>query len=133
MKSFVEAPEGGKVTPFDDLMKNAESLLKSGKYMEAADAYQTAITTEPNNALAVIGSRRRNLAAGCTKRRQRFANGFRAEAGADGGALSDRGFYSVRSPELLDQGFGVPFHESRTREHGFIFVELYVLQHESNG
>ena len=64
MKSFVDAPEGGKVTPFDELMKNAETLLKSGKYMEAADAYQTAITTEPDNALAVIGRAQAELGGG---------------------------------------------------------------------
>ncbi len=45
-------------------MKNAEDLIKAGKYLQAADAYQQALTTEPDNALAVIGRADAELGAG---------------------------------------------------------------------
>ncbi len=72
MKSLADLPEAGGATPtpFDSLMKDAEGLLKSGKYMEAADAYQTAITTEPDNALALIGARMRRSGLGCMRARR---------------------------------------------------------------
>ena len=64
LKSLADIPQQMKPTAFSTLMVQAEALLKQGKYLEAADAYQTAITTDPDDALAVIGRAHAELGAG---------------------------------------------------------------------
>jgi tetratricopeptide (TPR) repeat protein len=65
LKSLADAPQQQmKPMAFSTLMLQAEGLLKQGKYLEAADAYQTAITTDPDDALAVIGRAHAELGAG---------------------------------------------------------------------
>jgi len=54
-------------TPFDTLMAQGEQLMKDGKYFEAAQMYDTALTTRPADSLAVVAGRTRNLAPGCTR------------------------------------------------------------------
>ncbi|MCL2647364.1 MAG: tetratricopeptide repeat protein [Phycisphaerales bacterium] len=54
----------GQVTPFDTQMRKAEALLKNEKYLDAADAYQSALIVEPNNPLALIGRANAEIGAG---------------------------------------------------------------------
>jgi tetratricopeptide (TPR) repeat protein len=64
LKTLADVPQHATPTKLSVLMSQAEGLLKQGKYLEAADAYQTAITTAPNDALAVIGRAHAELGAG---------------------------------------------------------------------
>lgn len=60
----LESFAGGQMTPFNDLMKKAEGLLQEGKYFDAAEAYQSALVSEPNNALGILGRAHAELGAG---------------------------------------------------------------------
>jgi hypothetical protein len=64
LKTLAKTPKGYPTTPFDTQMQQAEQLLKDGKYMEAVDQYQQALTLQPTNALALVGRAHAELAAG---------------------------------------------------------------------
>jgi hypothetical protein len=64
LRTLAKTPEGLPVTPFDTQMQQAEKLLKGGKYMEAVDQYNQALTVQPNNALGMVGRAHAELAAG---------------------------------------------------------------------
>jgi hypothetical protein len=64
LKTLAEIPSNREITPFDKLMKNAEELLKQEKYLDAADAYQTALISQPDNPLAAVGRAHAELGAG---------------------------------------------------------------------
>jgi tetratricopeptide (TPR) repeat protein len=83
LKTLADVPQHATPTAFSTLMAQAEALLKQGKYLEAADAYQTAITTDPDDALAVIGRANAELGAGMYE-----------------SAANDLRFVFTRKPEL---------------------------------
>ena len=64
MATLVRVPTDGKATPVEQLMLQAEKLLRDGKYLEAAQRYQTALAREPGNALALVGRAHAELGAG---------------------------------------------------------------------
>jgi tetratricopeptide (TPR) repeat protein len=72
------------VTPFDELMKQAEAQLKEGDYLSAGDTYQMAVRSEPNNPLAILGRGNAELAAGMYQ-----------------SASSDLEFVFEKKPELI--------------------------------
>jgi hypothetical protein len=88
LPSLSARPGAGGATPaapaFEQLMMRGEERLKDGKYLEAADAYQQAITAQPNNALAVLGRGHAELAAGMYQ-----------------SAASDLQFVFTKKPELV--------------------------------
>ncbi len=55
---------GNAPTPFNQLMRRAQALMRRGKYLRAAGAYQGAITMNPTNALGIVGRANAQLAAG---------------------------------------------------------------------
>jgi hypothetical protein len=56
--------KGGKDTVFDQYMKIAEKQLMDGRYLDAADTYQSAGQISPDNPLTLIGRAHAELAAG---------------------------------------------------------------------
>ncbi|HVX83933.1 MAG TPA: hypothetical protein VH253_03880 [Phycisphaerae bacterium] len=84
LPSLAASGVGAKPTPFDDLMKQAESQLKEGDYLSAADTYQMAVRSEPNNPLAILGRGNAELAAGMYE-----------------SASSDLEFVFEKKPELI--------------------------------
>jgi hypothetical protein len=64
LKTLARSNQGLPTTPFDTQMRQAEKLLRDGKYMEAVDQYQQALTIQPNNALGLVGRAHAELAAG---------------------------------------------------------------------
>ncbi len=54
----------GRELPFNALMTRAEGYLHEGRYFEAADTYQIALTAQPDNALALVGRAHAELGAG---------------------------------------------------------------------
>jgi hypothetical protein len=64
LRTLSNVPPGMEVTPFDTQMKRAEVMLKDGKYMDAVDQYQQALSMQPGNALALVGRAHAEIAAG---------------------------------------------------------------------
>jgi len=59
------APSGSAGVPaFDMLMAKAETSLKANRYLDAAEAYQTALTIKPDDPLALVGRAHAEMAAG---------------------------------------------------------------------
>jgi tetratricopeptide (TPR) repeat protein len=83
LKSLAAGP-AGPMTPFEELMKQGEAQMKAGKYLEAGDAYQLAVASQPNNALAILGRGNAELAAGMYE-----------------SAATDLQFVFTKKPELI--------------------------------
>ncbi|MGN6368209.1 MAG: tetratricopeptide repeat protein [Phycisphaerae bacterium] len=93
---------GGRATPtpFDELMTKAEGLLKDGKYLDAANAYQTALISQPNNPLALLGRANAELGAGM----------YQSAAG-------DLKFVFTQHPELISVKYALQDYIPPQRQH----------------
>jgi tetratricopeptide (TPR) repeat protein len=62
--SLVPPRENAPAGPLNSLLARAESLLKDGKYLDAAATYEQALVRQPENALALVGKAHAELGAG---------------------------------------------------------------------
>ena len=95
---YAPAGSGATAPVFEELLKAGEARMKEGKFMEAADAYQRAVSAEPNNALAVLGRGNAELAAGMYQ-----------------SAAADLKFVFTKKPELMSVKYafgGLPLAEA---------------------
>jgi hypothetical protein len=102
VKTFGGGP-GATATPFDQLMSKAEGLLKDGKYLDAANAYQTAMLQQPDNPLAILGRANAELGAGM----------YQSAAG-------DLKFLFARKPELISVKYALENYIPPQRQHQLI-------------
>ncbi|HUO09938.1 MAG TPA: hypothetical protein VM008_16660 [Phycisphaerae bacterium] len=103
MKSFGRTATNATPTPFDELMKKAEGLLKEGKYLDAANAYQVAMLEEPSNPLAVLGRGNAELGAGMYE-----------------SAAGDLKYIFTRQPELISVKYALEDYIPPQRQHQLI-------------
>ena len=87
-------------TPFDELMSKAEGLLKDGKYLDAANAYQTAMLSQPDNLLVYMGRANAELGAGM----------YQSAAG-------DLKFVFTRKPEMISVKYALEDYIPPQRQH----------------
>jgi len=86
--SLVPPRESAPTGPFNTLLARAETLLKDGKYMDAAATYEQALMRQPDNALALVGKAHAELGAGAYQ-----------------SAAYDLKFVFTRNPQMV----GVPY------------------------
>ena len=100
IKTYAANGPGATATPFDELLAKAEGLLKDGKYLDAANAYQTAMMSQPDNLLVYMGRANAELGAGM----------YQSAAG-------DLKYVFTRKPEMISVKYALEDFIPPQRQH----------------